>query len=229
MRVTLFESNAPAQEREEILLYLLNDPNEESTSLLVEYLNYDAEVSPINAIFNYRGEFISGIKALVINKVARQHQPEIKTLLFHLLGRYYLFSEIRSALLNALTNEFQIRDQALSIIFTQATQENIPLNIYTNLLEEYSKILSEQSRLSYLTAIILSPDFVSSDFPTKFNRDILQLIISIKGEKEGLFLLLQTMADKCTRPNKNYYQKDYLACYHEAVGYVSVLKRFDHW
>ena len=220
IRVTLFESGASAQEKEEVLLYLLNDSTDESTSLLIEYLKYDAESSPINAVFNYRGEFVSGIKSLVVTRVGRTRQPEIKTLLFHLLGRYYLFSEIRDSLVSTLTNEFQSKEQALSVIFTQASQENIPFNIYSEILTNYLPQLPEKSKLSYLTNILLSPDFISSDFPTKFNKEVFDKIISMKNEDEACFILLQTMADKCTRPNKNYYQNDYLTPYHQALDYL---------
>jgi hypothetical protein len=222
MRSILFESNAGAQEREEILLLLLNDNSEEANSIFIDYLKYDSETIPINPVFNFRGEFISGIKALLVNKIARINKPEIKTLLFFLLGRYYLFSEMRQTLVNALSNEFfNAKEQAISIVFTQASQENIPINIYIDLLSEYIKQLSDKIKLSYLTSVLLSPDFVSSDFPTKFNKIIFDILVSIKGEKESLFILLQSMADKSTRPNKNYYQKDYLIPYHESLDFLN--------
>ncbi len=221
LRTTLFDTNVDAKERESILLSLLNDPVEEVNQIFIDYLKNDTEVKPINPVFNYRGEFISGIKALLISKIARVKTSEIKTLLFHLLGKYYLFTEMRSSIINTLTNEFNAKEQALSVIFTQASQENIPIKIYLELLTEYLNQLPDKTKISYLTNVVLSPNFVSSDFPTIFNTDVMKQLISLKNEKEAIFILLQTMADKCTRPNKNFYQKDYLVPFHEAMSYIN--------
>ena len=221
LRAILFDTNVDAKEREGVLLSLLNDQSEEVTQIFTDYLKNDTEKKPINPVFNYRGEFISGIKTLLVSKVARVKTTETKNLLFFLLGKYYLFSEMRNSLLNALTNEFNAKEQALSVIFTQASQENIPINIYNDLLDEYLNFLPDKTKMSYLTNILLSPDFVSSDFPTKFNKSILDQIRDLRNISEAIFILIQTMADKCTRPNKNYYQKDYLVPYHEAMDYIN--------
>ena len=221
LRATLFDTNVEAKEREGILLSLLNDPAEEATKIFIDYLKNDSEKTPINPVFNYRGEYVSGIKALLISKIARDKTPQTKNLLFFLLGKYYLFTEMRNSLINTIGSEFSAKEQAISIIFTQASQEKIPIYIYLDLLNEYLKQLREKSKVTYLTGIILSPDFVSSDFPTKFNLSVLKHFMDLKSEKEAIFNLVQTMADKCTRPNKNYYQKDYLLPYHEAMRLIN--------
>lgn len=221
LHATLFDSNASAKEKEEIILSLLNDSSPEVLPIFTDYLKLENEVNPINPIFNYRGEFISGIKTLLISKVAHNEKPETKNFLFNLLGKYYLFAEMRNALLNTLANEFKAREQALSVIFTQASQENIPISIYLDLLSEYLIQLPEKSRLSFVTNTILTPDVISSDFPTKFNKNMVDKVINLKDQKEALFIILQSMADKCTRPNKDYYQKDYLVPFHEALAYVT--------
>ena len=149
LRTTLFDTATTTKDRESILLSLLNDPAEEAISIFTAYLKDDSESTPINPIFNYRGEFISGIKTLLVSKVGRVNKPETKNFLFHLLGKYYLFPEMRNTLLTTLGTEYNARDQALSVIFTQASQENIPINIYSDLISEYLKQLPEKTKLSY--------------------------------------------------------------------------------
>lgn len=219
LKEILFDQSSSTSTREDAILTLMNMEEKkhiELVPLLKEYLNYE-EPKPIHPIINYKGEMISGIKTLIINKLVHASDETLSNFFLELLKKYYPYKEMRKSLIEALSNsKFNMKLHGIRILFSQIWQEQVPISLVKEISSEYLDVLPDNEQITNLYWILLTPeDSASSDFPKYFDKQVYDKLVGLKGNLEVFKMLIQTMADKITKPGPNYYQKDYLKSFHD--------------